>query len=157
MSIIVRKMEEKDIEEVSSIDRICFPNVKPPINYRAEHENKIATYFVAEETDSTSVVAFGGYWRFYDEADIITIATLPDYRRQHIASDLLKDLLESCMASGATYITLEVRASNIPAQKLYEKFGFQVDGIRKKYYIDNQEDAVLMSIKLEDSSKTNNV
>ena len=64
--------------------------------------------------------------------------------------------MDSCIASGATYITLEVRASNIPAQKLYEKYGFQVDGIRKKYYIDNQEDAILMSIKLE-SNKTNNV
>ena len=155
MSINIRKMEEKDIEEVSSIDRICFPNVKPPINYRAEYENKIAAYFVAEETDSSSIVAFGGYWRFYDEADIITIATLPDYRRQHIASNLLKDLLDSCIASGATYITLEVRASNTPAQKLYENFGFQVDGIRKKYYIDNQEDAVLMSIKLESNETSN--
>ncbi len=153
--MIIRKMEEKDIEEVSSIDRICFPNVKPPINYRAEFENKIATYFVAEETDSSSLVAFGGYWRFYDEADIITIATLPDYRRQHIASSILRDLLDSSLASGATYITLEVRASNIPAQKLYEKFGFQVDGIRKKYYIDNQEDAVLMSIKLEQNDTNN--
>lgn len=136
-------MEERDIPGVSDIDLICFPNVKPPINYKGEFENIIAHYWVAE-TDH--VIGFGGFWSFYDEADIITIGVLPDFRRYKVGSRILLAMLNECIKLDRKYITLEVRISNIAAQKMYEKFGFVNQGIRKGYYLDNREDAVIMSI-----------
>ena len=79
-----------------------------------------------------------------EEAHITNIAVSPDFRRKHIGESLLMVLIESCRKSMVKYITLEVRVSNEPAIKLYEKYGFRSLGTRKGYYQDNDEDALIM-------------
>jgi ribosomal-protein-alanine N-acetyltransferase len=81
-----------------------------------------------------------------DEAHIATVATHPGYRQQGIASQLLVAALKSAYAEGARSALLEVRAGNQAAQEMYRKFGFEVVGRRERYYKDNQEDAVLMTL-----------
>ena len=79
-----------------------------------------------------------------DEGHITTIAVKKDYLRNHIGEAIIHKILEDCYENGVKYLTLEVRASNIPAIKLYEKYGFQSLGTRKGYYQDNNEDALIM-------------
>ncbi len=87
-------------------------------------------------------------WFIMDECHITNIAVSPKYRKMGIASKLIKEMFKLCKYHETSYILLEVRAGNIPAKNLYEKFGFKQDGIRKNYYKnpDNtHEDAILMS------------
>jgi [ribosomal protein S18]-alanine N-acetyltransferase len=86
-------------------------------------------------------------WLFVDEAHIATIATHPEYRRQGIARKLLLHTLQSAMREGAHSSFLEVRESNLPAQEMYRKFGYVEVGRRKRYYKDNDEDAILMNLE----------
>jgi ribosomal-protein-alanine N-acetyltransferase len=85
-------------------------------------------------------------WVILDEAHIATIATHPDYRRQGIAKQLLAAALESAYAEGARSALLEVRAGNEAAQEMYRKLGFEVVGRRERYYKDNFEAAILMTL-----------
>jgi ribosomal-protein-alanine N-acetyltransferase len=86
-------------------------------------------------------------WLFVDEAHIATIATHPDFRRQGIAQKLLSHTLWHAMMEGARGSFLEVRASNVAAQDMYRKFGYVESGRRKRYYKDNDEDAILMTLE----------
>jgi [ribosomal protein S18]-alanine N-acetyltransferase len=86
-------------------------------------------------------------WLLVDEMHIATIATHPDYRRQGIASKLLLHTLLKSMDEGARTSFLEVRESNLAAQEMYLKFGYEKTGRRKRYYRDNDEDAILMLLK----------
>ena len=87
-------------------------------------------------------------WFVMDECHVTNIAVHSDYRKQGIASKLIKKMFNLCKEHQSAYILLEVRANNIPAKNLYEKFGFKSDGIRKGYYKNpdgTHEDAILMS------------
>lgn len=92
-----------------------------------------------------SVVGFAGLWLMLDDAHITTIATHPDYRGRHVGELLLASLVDIGYTVGAARVTLEVRVSNTIAQNLYRKYGFREVGMRRRYYSDNQEDALLMS------------
>ena len=83
-------------------------------------------------------------WKIIDEAHITNLAVHPDFRRKGVAKVLLINALKECYEEKIKFLTLEVRASNIKAFTLYEKFGFKSLGIRKKYYQDNNEDALIM-------------
>jgi [ribosomal protein S18]-alanine N-acetyltransferase len=85
-------------------------------------------------------------WFIIDEAHVATIATHPDYRRQGIGEKILVHSLREAYAEGARRAFLEVRAHNEAAQSMYKKYGFVVDGVRPRYYRDNNEDAILMSL-----------
>jgi ribosomal-protein-alanine N-acetyltransferase len=85
-------------------------------------------------------------WLFVDEAHIATLATHPDFRRQGIAQELLTYTLRYTSDEGAVSSFLEVRESNIAAQAMYRKFGYENTGRRKRYYKDNDEDAILMTL-----------
>ncbi len=91
------------------------------------------------------VVGYGGLWLMVDEAHISTIATHPDWRRRGVGELLLLAMIDGAMELGADIVTLEVRVSNMPAQTLYRKYGFEIVGERKGYYSDNGEDAYIMS------------
>lgn len=91
------------------------------------------------------IVGFAGFWTMLNEAHIIAIAVRNNYRRKGIGEGLLISVIELATQLNANVITLEVRASNVVAQALYKKYGFQVAGRRPRYYSDNGEDAVLMS------------
>jgi len=90
------------------------------------------------------VVAYGGVWLVVDEAHVTTIAVAEQNRRQGIGQRLMVELLLKAKAAGMVCSTLEVRASNVGAIKLYEKFGYSVTATRRGYYPDNREDAVVM-------------
>jgi ribosomal-protein-alanine N-acetyltransferase len=93
------------------------------------------------------VVGFAGMWMYVDEAHIATIATHPDHRGRGIGERILLDLMREAQRRRAVSVTLEVRVSNIVAQNLYRKYGFEEVGRRKAYYQDNREDALLMTVQ----------
>ncbi len=91
------------------------------------------------------IAGFAGTWFMVDEAHLVAIAVRASYQRRGLGELLLIATIEMAMQRGAREVTLEVRASNSPAQLLYEKYGFRGVGVRKGYYSDNQEDAIIMT------------
>ena len=92
----------------------------------------------------TSIIGFAGLWLMVDEAHITTIAVHPDYRGRGLGELELMSLIDIAYQIGAKWVTLEVRVSNYVAQSLYRKYGFREAGMRRRYYSDNQEDALIM-------------
>jgi len=184
-------MQDRDIDQVTRIDREAFPNDWPPTSYGRELGNRLSYYLVVcEETEGEEaspaaadtpqpvhpgpvsplgrfasgvrrllrpenppphlphtqpVVGFAGIWVMLDEAHLSTIAVKESHRRQGLGELLLLSTIRKAMELNAKMLTLEVRVSNLEAQALYQKFGFRRLGIRRSYYTDNREDAVLMS------------
>ena len=146
MNISYVKMTEEHTEALSELDKICFSVPWSKALFDGEVKNPNAYYLVA--TDSGVPVGYCGIQTVLDEGDITNIAVLPDYRKSGIASSLLKGITEYAISKEISFITLEVRESNINAIKLYEKFGFEFVGKRKNYYPDNRETALLMTKQL---------
>lgn len=144
MKIDYKLMDASHINSIYELSKSCFsvPWSLDSISY--EVENPLAKYVIAEDLSTKEVLGFAGVWIVAGEGDITNIAVNPDYRKQGIASSLLEKLFEVCKENDCTEITLEVRTSNIAAQNLYKKFNFKEEGIRKKYYSDNGEDAIIM-------------
>ncbi|MEE9202934.1 MAG: ribosomal protein S18-alanine N-acetyltransferase [Dehalococcoidia bacterium] len=101
--------------------------------------------------DQPFLVGSAGFWRLYDEAHITTIAVRESHRRQGLGELLLHACIELAVSLRSRVVTLEVRASNHSAQTLYEKYGFQRSGVRRGYYTDNNEDAIIMTTDALDS------
>jgi len=157
VSVQVRRMLWEDIEQVREIDLRCFPTMLPPTNYQTEFVNPMAHYLVAydssamlvEKTDSVkrqSVLGFIGLWFMASEVHILSLAVHPNYRCQGVGEVLLIHGIELSKDLKAILMTLEVRASNMIAQKLYSKYGFTERGVRRSYYLDNGENAVIMTL-----------
>ena len=140
--VTIRPMRMEDIGGVLEIEQMSFPTPWPRDAYVHELENRLACYFVACEMHRT--VGYTGMWVILDEAHVTTIAVDPLYRRRRIGERLLITLIEEALKRGARWITLEVRKSNAGAQDLYRKYGFKDIGVRKAYYSDNREDAIVM-------------
>ena len=150
----LRLMRQEDVPQVTEIDREAFPTLWPPANYQRELKNGLAHYIVACDAEAGQyIIGFAGLWMLVDEAHITNIAVREKHRRQGIGETLLIAIVELAIELGANLITLEVRASNSEAQKLYAKYGFVRVGLRRGYYTDNREDAVLMSIENAKSAK----
>ena len=145
MNVIVRLMTEEDIDQVTEISSLSFSHSWSRKSYEQELQNSLAKYFVAEIDNK--VIGFVGTWLIVDESHIKNVAVHPDYRKNGIASKLIDAMISYCKEHGCIAYTLEVRAGNIPAISLYEKHGFKQDGIRKGYYQDNNEDAILMWLR----------
>lgn len=162
---VIVPMRLEDLPQVMEIDQVSFPQPWTEQSYRFElEENQNAHFIVALEspplptqgwlqrwltpTGPRRVIGFAGFWLVVDEAHINTIAVHPHWRRQGIGERLLGTILERARAINAVSATLEVRVSNLPAQKMYAKFGFEEVGRRKKYYRDG-EDALLMTLRFE--------
>ncbi len=149
MNIHIRRMTLEDVEQVVAIDQASFSLPWPERSFVFEiSENPGSRAWVAEADGK--IVGMIVAWLFVDEAHIATIATHPQYRRRGIACALLQHTLVSMRREGAISAVLEVRASNSAAQEMYRQFGFEESGRRPRYYKDNGEDAILMSLnKLE--------
>lgn len=140
----VEPMRAADLEAVHRIERESFRTPWPPHAYRTELEtNRLAHYVVARV--GAEVVGYAGMWLMVDEAHITTFAVAPAWRRQGVGERLLIALLDLALARGAREATLEVRLSNLPARRLYEKYGFRPVGLRPRYYSDDNEDALIMT------------
>ncbi|AOR22632.1 ribosomal protein S18-alanine N-acetyltransferase [Clostridium taeniosporum] len=142
MKIKTSLMTEADINEVLEISLLSFPISWSKESYIQELANPLANYIVAKLDNK--VIGFVGTWIVMDEAHITNIAVHPDFRQKNVGSTLLDALIKLTKDVNCNAYTLEVRASNIPAQKLYKKYGFVEQGVRKNYYQDNKEDAVIM-------------
>jgi [ribosomal protein S18]-alanine N-acetyltransferase len=144
LSVRVEAMRVEDIDAVHEVERLSFPVPWPSYAFRQELEtNRLARYLLVRVDGD--VVAYAGIWLMVDEAHITTFAVRPEWRRQGIGARLLLAVLELAADVGADVATLEVRLSNLPARKLYERFGFRPVGLRPRYYSDNGEDALIMT------------
>lgn len=145
-AVTVRAAGEDDIPALAVLEQLCFSS---PWSEKALHDtldSPFAGLFCAELDGA--VIAYGGLYLLGDDADITNIATHPDYRRRGAAAAVLEVLIAYAEEHGMQAMHLEVRASNVPAITLYERFGFAVDGIRKNYYKNPTENAVLMTLSL---------
>lgn len=141
--IRIRLMRLDDIEHVSRLERRCYALPWSSNAYATEVGNSNAYYTVAvDETDT--IVGYAGMWVIMDELHITTIAVDPAQRGRKIGERLLLDLMEVGMNRGAERATLEVREHNAAAHGLYRKYGFEDVAQRKKYYSDNNENAIIM-------------
>ena len=142
--IEIHKMQQEDIEAVIQIEEEAYGKHHwAKSSFYDEMSNNLAKYYVAKATDGT-IVGYAGSWHIIDEGHVTTIAVKKEYLRNHIGEALMYAIIEDCYKNKIKYLTLEVRVSNIPAIKLYEKYGFKSLGTRKKYYQDNNEDALIM-------------
>lgn len=146
MNLLIRKMTLEDVPAVVQLDQISFSLPWPERSFRFEvTDNPASRCWVAEQDEQ--IVGMVVAWLFVDELHIATIATHPGFRRQGIASRLLTHALLQAMEDGARSSFLEVRESNLPAQAMYRKFGYEESGRRRRYYRDNNEDAILMNLE----------
>ena len=144
VALRVEPMTLDDLDAVHAIERASFAVPWPDDAYRNEiRTNRLATYVVARLGED--VVGFAGLWVMVDEAHVTTFAVDPRWRRRGVGERMLLTLLDIAVARQAREATLEVRLSNLPARKLYEKHGFRPVGIRVRYYSDNGEDALIMT------------
>jgi ribosomal-protein-alanine N-acetyltransferase len=143
-------MQPGDLPVVQSIDRLSFALPWPASAFEYElYENTASLTLVAEQTppgDAPEVVGMAVVWLILDEAHIATIGVHPLHRRQGVGRRLLARALQLSQGRGAAAATLEVRAGNLGAQALYRQFGFEEVGRRPRYYRDNNEDAILMTL-----------
>jgi len=147
MNVVIRKMTAEDVPVVAQLDRMSFSLPWPEHSFYYEvRDNPAARCFVAE-ADDKQVVGMIVSWVIVDELHIATIAVHPAYRHQGIGERILMGALKDGYAAGTHHALLEVRAGNEAAQNLYRKFGFVVAGRRPKYYKDNGEDAILMTLQ----------
>ena len=147
MKITIRKMTLADVPVVAQIDRMSFSLPWPEHSFHYEvSDNRAARCFVAE-TEDKRLAAMVVSWIVVDELHIATIATHPDFRRQDIGASILTAALKDGLQAGVKRAFLEVRAGNAAAQTMYRNFGFEVSGRRLKYYKDNGEDAILMTLE----------
>ncbi len=142
----MRAMNAADIPAVLEIDQLSFSQPWPPDAFNQELQNGNAHCSIAEIEGR--VVAVLVIWRVLDEAHIATIAVHPDCRQHGIGKALLQAGMQDALADGARMYYLEVRAGNLWAQKMYTDLGFKVVNRRLKYYKNNGEDALLMSLIL---------
>lgn len=150
LSITFRPMMLNDIEHVHEIDRLSFSLPWSERSFRFElTENHNSVTWVAETVlpdGQIIVIGMIVLWVILDEAHVATIATHPDFRGMGVGRKLLAKGLLAAYQRGARLAYLEVRRSNVLALKMYQKFGFDIVGERPRYYKDNNEDALLMTL-----------
>ncbi|MGX4598214.1 ribosomal protein S18-alanine N-acetyltransferase [Faecalimicrobium sp. JNUCC 81] len=141
-NLVIEMMTSKDIDGVFEVEKNCFEHHWSKDAFSKELKNDVARYLVAKIDGK--VVGYVGIWFVMDEGHITNVAVHSDYRGRKIGDELVKKLVKLCKENKIVSMTLEVRVSNIVAQNLYKKYGFKLAGIRKEYYSDNKEDAMIM-------------
>lgn len=140
--MIIEKMNPSHVAQIAELEKICFSDPWSVKSIASELENELACWLTAVEGDA--VAGYIGSQTVMGETDMMNVAVHPEYRRKGIAEALVNALVESLKEQGSRCLTLEVRASNLPAHKLYEKLGFTLIGIRPRYYHNPKEDALIM-------------
>ena len=144
----VRKMTVDDVDGVFEVEKSCFEDYWSKNAFLDELKNPHARYLVAETEGK--IVGYIGIWLIIDEGHITNVAVHKDFRGRKIGNELMKEMTELCKENYIKAMTLEVRKSNDVAQNLYKKYGFKMAGIRKEYYSDNKEDAIIMWNQLKE-------
>lgn len=145
--VTIEIMKMKDLDDVMEIEQRCFTTPWSRYSFTCElKDNQFSHYIVAKVDGKT--VGYGGMWIVLNEAHVTNVGVLPEYRGEGIGELIMRSLMAIAKKHGADKMTLEVRKSNYVAQNLYSKLGFEPRGIRRGYYIDNKEDAVIMWLDL---------
>jgi len=147
MVIEIRSLNISDLEEVMDIEPVAFGSHHWSYqSFVNELNNSLGRYFAAYDSKTNQLLGYSGFWLVNnnEEAHVTTLAVHPEHRRQHIGERLLINNIVEARKCGARWLTLEVRMSNETAQKLYYKYGFKSLGVRKHYYQDNDEDALVL-------------
>ena len=140
--IIIRRMTASDVDGVAAVEAATFPTPWSRDAFASEMKNVAARYLVAEKDGV--IIGYAGAWIIIDESHITNIAVAEEARGQGIGKGVTRELMQYASNMGVQYMTLEVRKSNLVAQGLYKKLGFIELGVRKRYYEDNGEDALIM-------------
>ncbi len=140
----IQKMEHKNIDDILSIEELCYGKHHwSKDSFVTELNNKISSYYCILNSEG-KCIGYIGIWKIIDEAHVTNLSVHPDYQNKKLAHRLLLSAIDECYKEKIKYITLEVRVSNEKAIHLYEKFGFKSLGVRKNYYQDNNENALIM-------------
>ena len=144
--IDVTRASSLDAPIVVAIDKACFR--EPTVNLEGELKHPWSYVFLGRPSDDDGARGFLLAWLVSDELHVLTVATLPEFRRRGLARALLAHAIDFARGRGARTVLLEVRRSNLAALHLYTAFGFVTARIRPRYYADNQEDAIEMTLAL---------
>ncbi len=153
--LILRPLRLSDLAAVAVIEQHSFPTPTQEKTYRYElTKNKLAHYqalLLRQSNGAERLIGYAGYWLIAGEVHISTIAVDPKFRRRGLGELILLNTLHLAYRHDAALVTLEVRESNQAAQDLYKKYEFEIVGRRKRYYKDTGEDALLMTVLLQDN------
>ena len=140
--MIIETMKSSHVAQIAELEKICFSDPWSEKSIASELNNELAFWLTAVEGEQ--VAGYIGSQTVMDESDMMNVAVHPDFRRKGIAEALVNALVEVLKSKGSRCLTLEVRASNVPAITLYEKLGFSEIGRRKNYYRNPREDALIL-------------
>jgi ribosomal-protein-alanine N-acetyltransferase len=143
MNIELRRLDARDLDTVETIERASYPTPWSRSMFAAELR-KPSALALGAYLESGELVGYAFVSRYVDAWHVMNVAVAPEYRRQGIATILLERLFEVTAGDPRRGYTLEVRVSNATAIRLYERLGFQSRGVRRGYYTDNREDALIM-------------
>ena len=142
LALKFREMVPDDADAVELVEKACFAIPWSRESFWREAANENTSYTLA--LDGDKVIGYAGCWISFEEAQITNVAILPEYRGRGAGTQLMAAAIRAVKERGVTAMTLEVRPSNVPARALYARNGFQEAGIRRGYYHDNGEDAIIM-------------
>jgi ribosomal-protein-alanine N-acetyltransferase len=144
MLFSIRRMTEEDLEEILAIEQASYRTPWSRRAFESEIRAPHANPLVLGQSDPPVVIGYICSWRTLDECHILNVAVHPSFRRMGLAAQMIDHLLEICQGEGILHYFLEVRVSNEGAISLYKKYGFKVCGVRRRYYADTGEDALIM-------------
>lgn len=139
----IRQADASDAAAIHEIECLCFPDPWSLESLLYEFERNPLAFYVVGEIEG-EIVGYAGLWWIEDEGHITNVAVRPEYRGRQIGSQILETMIAHTEEQGIMNYTLEVRADNRAAQALYRKYGFAVEGVRKGYYREGREDALIM-------------
>ena len=140
-------LQEADLDQVCAIETACFATPWARALFLEELKRPELCHWLAAKDTAGRVLGYGGFWKAVDEAHFTNVAVDPRHQRQGLGRALVAALLDKARSLGCVRATLEVRLSNLAAQQLYQGFGFEPAALRKGYYSDNGEDALLMWLR----------
>jgi ribosomal-protein-alanine N-acetyltransferase len=144
----IAPMKQGDLDDIMEIERLAFRAPWSRQVFVEELDRDWAHVDVLRERKGGGVLAFVNFWLVRDEVHVLNVATHPSARRQGHASRLLEHVISFAHREKCRYVTLEVRRSNQSAIRLYRKYGFRPVGIRPNYYVEDNEDALVMLLEI---------
>lgn len=144
IDLTFERMRLEDLKEVAFIEKNCYGLAWTVGMFEREISFPISHFFVTRGSSCPEILGYGGFWKILEEAHLINLTIRPERQRQGFGRRLLRFFLEEARRLGLTRATLEVRPSNTAAVRLYESEGFIGAAVRRGYYSDNGEDALVM-------------
>ena len=138
----ITNMTNIHVPQIAELEKRCFNDPWSEVSIASELNNRLSCWLVA--LDGDTVVGYVGSQTVLGETDMMNIAVHPDYRKQGIATELIRTLIDALSRQGSHSLMLEVRQTNEPAKNLYTALGFECIGIRKNYYRNPREDALIL-------------